>query len=65
LSTITGLGFSRDAMDRIANHKKGGVADVYDRHSYAKEDALIMSAVARHVSSLVEGTGKSNVVSLR
>jgi hypothetical protein len=65
LSTFTGLGFSRDAMDRIANHKKGGVTDVYDRHSYAKEDALIAAAVAGHVLALVEGTGKSNVVSLR
>jgi integrase len=65
LSTITGLGFSRDAMDRIANHRKGGVTDVYDRHSYAKEDALIMASVARHVLSLVEGTGTSNVVALR
>ena len=57
--------FGRDAMDRIANHRKGGVTDVYDRHSYAKEDTLIMAAVARHVSSLVEGTGTSNVVALR
>jgi integrase len=65
LSTITGLGFGRDAMDRIANHRKGGVTDVYDRHSYAKEDALIMAAVARHVISIVDGTGTSNVVALR
>jgi hypothetical protein len=30
LTTITRLGFGRDAMDRIANHRKGGVTDVYD-----------------------------------
>ena len=52
-------------MDRIANHRKGGVTDVYDRHSYAKEDTLIMAAVARHVISIVDGTGTSNVVALR
>jgi integrase len=34
LSAITRLEFGRDAMDRIANHRKGGITDVYDRHSY-------------------------------
>ena len=65
LSAITRLGFGRDAMDRIANHKKGGVTDVYDRHGYEEEDRRIMAAVARHILSLVEGSGKSNVVALR
>ena len=65
LSTVTGLGFGRDAMDRIANHRKGGVTDVYDRHSYADEDRRIMTAVALHVMSLVEGKETSNVVALR
>ena len=65
LTKITKLGFGRDAMDRIANHRKGGITDVYDRHSYEKEDRRIMAAVARHVLSIVEGTGTSNVVSLR
>ena len=60
-----GLGFGRDAMDRVANHKTAKVTDVYDRHGYADEDKRIMSAVARHVLSLVEGTGTSNVISLR
>ena len=65
MTTITGLGFGRDAMDRIANHRKGGVTDVYDRHSYADEDRRIMTAVARHVASLVEPTATSNVVAMR
>jgi integrase len=65
LSTITGLGFSRDAMDRVANHRKGGVTDVYDRHSYAEEDKRIMAALARHILGLVEGKTADNVVSLR
>ena len=63
---ITRLGFGRDAMDRIANHKSSTVTDVYDRHSYAEEDRRIMAAVARHVIEIVEGTaGVSNVMSLR
>jgi len=36
-STITRLGFGRDAMNRIQNHKEGGIADVYDRHRYEAE----------------------------
>jgi integrase len=65
LTTITRLGFGRDAMDRIANHKTSSVTDVYDRHGYADEDRRIMIAVARHLASLVEETGASNVVALR
>ena len=65
LTWITRLGFGRDAMDRIANHRTSSVTDVYDRHGYADEDRRIMSAVARHVIGLVDGTAISNVVSLR
>ena len=65
LTWITRLGFGRDAMDRIANHKTSTVTDVYDRHGYADEDKRIMAAVARHVIGLVEGTATSNVISLR
>ena len=65
LTTITRLGFGRDAMDRIANHKTGTVTDVYDRWGYEDEDRRIMAAIARHIASLVEATGKSNVIALR
>ena len=65
LTMITRLGFGRDAMDRIANHRTSTVTDVYDRHGYADEDKRIMAAVARHVIGLVEGTETSNVISLR
>ncbi len=65
LTWITRLGFGRDAMDRVANHRTSSVTDVYDRHGYADEDKLIMAAVARHVMSIVEGTPTSNVISLR
>jgi len=65
LTSITRLGFGRDAMDRIANHRTSSVTDVYDRHGYEAEDKRIIAAVARHVLSLVEGTTTSNVVALR
>jgi hypothetical protein len=34
-------------------------------YSYADEDKRIMAAVARHVTSIVEGKATSNVVALR
>ena len=37
-TTVTALGFGRDAMNRIQNHREGGIASVYDRHQYADEN---------------------------
>jgi integrase len=54
-STITALGHGRDAMNRIQNHKEGGIASVYDRHGYAEETKRLMEAVAGKIMSLVEG----------
>ena len=59
------MGFARDAMDRVANDKTSKVTDVYGRHGYAEEDKRIMASVARLIGDLVEGTGTSNVVSLK
>jgi integrase len=55
-STVTGLGFGRDAMNRIQNHREGGIADVYDQHQYAAENQKIMTAVADHILLLVNGS---------
>jgi integrase len=51
-TTITSLGFGRDAMNRIQNHREGGIAGVYDRHAYAQENKQIMEAVANKIMSL-------------
>jgi integrase len=62
-STITRLGFGRDAMNRIQNHKEGGIASVYDRHQYAEENKRIMEAVASQLFAFARGaTAPSNVV---
>jgi integrase len=62
-STITRLGFGRDAMNRIQNHREGGIADVYDRHEYAEENKRVMEAVASRLFALACGeTEPSNVV---
>jgi integrase len=63
---ITRLGFGRDAMNRIQNHKEGGIASVYDRHQYSDENKRIMEAVAARIAALAEGRPEaSNVVELR
>jgi integrase len=65
-STITGMGFGREAMNRVQNHKEGGIADVYDRHEYAEENKRVMEAVAARIMSLVDGepSAATNVVRL-
>ena len=54
-TTITGLGFGRDAMNRIQNHIEGGIADVYDQYRYAEENKRIMETVGEKIMALVEG----------
>jgi len=54
-TTITKLKFGRAAMNRIQNHKEGGIADVYDVHDYADENKHIMEAVAARIVGLVGG----------
>ena len=65
-STITKLGFGREAMNRIQNHKEGGIGDVYDRHEYGAENKRVMEAVAAHMLALAQGdAAPSNVIGLR
>jgi hypothetical protein len=62
-STITKLGFGREAMNRIQNHKEGGIGDVYDRYQYEAETKHIMETVAARILALAEAKGAaSNVV---
>jgi integrase len=62
-TTIAALGFGRDAMNRVQNHKEGGIASVYDRHQYGEENKRVMEAVAVRIMAMVEGTtGQDNVV---
>jgi integrase len=64
-STITALGFGRDAMNRIQNHRDGGIASVYDRHGYAEETKRVMEAVAARIVALAEGRPDDKVVPMR
>jgi integrase len=51
---ITGLGFGRDAMNRVQNHREGGIGSVYDRHEYAEENMKVMEAVAARIMALAK-----------
>ena len=62
---VTALGFGRDAMNRIQNHREGGIASVYDRHQYADENKRIMETVASRLLALAEGTDATNVIPLQ
>jgi integrase len=64
-SMITALGFGRDAMNRIQNHREGGIADVYDRHRYEAENKRVMEAVAEHIMGLISGAAAAKVISGR
>jgi integrase len=65
-TTVTGLGSGRDAMNRVTNHKDGGIATVYDRHKYRRENQTIMEKVAAHILQLATGKGPDDkVISLR
>ena len=59
---IAALGFGRDAMNRIQNHREGGIASVYDRHQYGREIQHVMEAVASRIIALVDGTTDNNVI---
>ena len=61
-TTVTALGFGRDAMNRIQNHKEGGIATVYDRHQYAEENKRIMQAVAARLMAHCSGAAAPNNV---
>jgi integrase len=62
---VTSLGFGRPSMDRLMNHREGGVGSVYDRYEYASENQKIMESVASRIIALAEGIDPaSNVVSI-
>ena len=52
-------------MNRVTNHREGGIASVYDRHGYAEENKRIMEATAARIMTLVEGRADNKVVSMR
>jgi integrase len=65
-TTVASLGFGTDALNRVTNHKEGGIASVYDRHHYSDENKRIMETVAARLLSLAEGrTDTDKIVPLR
>jgi integrase len=62
---VTALGFGREALNRVTNHREGGIASVYDRHGYADENKRIMESVAAHIMALVEGAPAGKVIPMK
>lgn len=54
-TTVIRLGWSRESMDRLLNHRPGGVGGVYDRWDRAPEFKEIAEAVAREFRRLGHG----------
>ena len=61
-TTITKMGFGTDAMNRIQNHKEGGVTSVYDRYKYERETQTIMERVGQYLVATAAGSGGDTVV---
>ena len=61
---VAKLGFGRQAVSRLLNHSsdRNSVTAIYDRHNYARENAIIYDAVAAHIDAVVNGTATDNVV---
>ena len=59
---MTALGYGRDAMNRVTNHKEGGIADVYDRHRYAEENTRIWEAVAENITAVAAESERTAAV---
>jgi hypothetical protein len=41
-------------MNRVQNHREGGIGSVYDRHEYAEENMKVMEAVAARIMALAK-----------
>jgi integrase len=65
-SGLQGVGIAPHVIERVLNHKTGGIQRVYQRHEYGKEKREALDRWAEHIARLLgEGNGASNVVSLR
>lgn len=54
-SNIAKLGFSREVLKRLLNHREGDVTDIYDRHRYDEEARLAMNAWSDKLGEIVSG----------
>lgn len=61
-TNLAKLGISRVVIDRIQAHADGGIAGVYDRHSYLPEMRAALEAWGRRLLEIVDGTEGGKVV---
>ena len=58
------LGIDRVVIGKILNHSDGAVTAIYDRHSYEPQKRRALDLWAEHLSGIVNGTERGNVVAL-
>lgn len=61
------LGVRFEVTEAVLNHvsgAKGGVAGIYQRHDWREEKRTALESWARHVASILNPVGESNVVKL-
>jgi integrase len=63
ITSLLGFG-GKDAMNRVQNHREGGVHTVYDHYQYAAEKQRVMEMVAANILALIEGRKADNVIDL-
>ena len=66
-SGMARLGIAMPVIEKVLNHVSGsfgGIAGVYQRHTFSDEKRAALEAWGRHVAGIVTG-GKANVVELK
>lgn len=63
-SLMARAGIRPDIAERTLGHAIGGVAGVYDRHSYADEKAQALEALASLIQRILDPSRPDNVISL-
>ena len=61
---LADLGIAPHVIESVLNHKRGGIAGVYNRGRYETEKRNALALWADHVCEIVTGV-KSNVTPLR
>jgi integrase len=51
---VTTIGYSREEMDRLLNHRKKSIGDVYDRTPYKPQNKEIWIDTAQHILGLAK-----------
>lgn len=63
-SHMTALGHSQFNVGKVLNHSETSITSVYDHYAYDKEKRAALNAWSRKLNKLMNGSNRSNVVSI-